>query len=234
MIQKKGDKPVTFYREKVFPALAACLWLGFLFLDLSGLGDSTWLKFTAISLCALTAWTGTWTADGKIVAAALAFTLAADVFLLLLNRDGTDQAVGVALFIVVQALYAHRLRLLRGGFISKFALFRVLGLVAAAVVAGKRDLPSALAVFYFCSLLVNLQGSFAYAHSAGIDREPLGRRFGWGLFLLACCDVCVGLWNLGGLPPQWLTEFARVGMWLFYVPSQVLIVLSQDVKGDAP
>ncbi len=222
---------MVFYREKVFPALAGGLWLVFLVMDIARWGNSTWVKFAAICLCGLATWTGARTADGRLVAAALAFTVAADVFLLLLNRDSTDQAVGVALFIVVQLLYAHRLRLLRGGWISKFALFRVLALLAAVFVAGKRDFPSALAVFYFCNLLVNLEESFgAYAHSAGMDRDSLRRRFGWGLFLLACCDICVGVWNLGALMPQWLTEFARVGMWLFYLPSQVLIVLSQDAN----
>lgn len=222
---------MTFYREKVFPALARGLWLIFLVMDIARRGNSTWVKFAAICLCGLTAWTGVKTHDGALVAAALAFTVTADVFLLLLNRNGMDQSVGVALFIVAQLLYAHRLRLLRGGFISKFALFRLLSLIAAVLVAGKRDLPSALAVFYFCNLLVNLEESFGvYAHDAGMDRDLLRRRFGWGLFLLACCDICVGLWNLGSLPPLWLTEFARVGMWLFYLPSQVLIVLSQNAK----
>ncbi len=228
MIQKKGGGGVQGYREKIFPALAGGLWVVFLVMDLARRGDSTGVKFAAICLCGLTAWAGAKTADGRLVAAALTFTVAADVFLLLLDRNDADQAVGVALFIVVQFLYAHRLRLLRGGWISKFALFRVLGLMAAVVVAQKRDLPSALAVFYFCNLLANLEESFgAYAHNAGMDRSPLLLRFGRGLFLLACCDICVGCWNLG-----LLGGFARVGMWLFYLPSQVLIVLSQDTKGD--
>ncbi len=230
MIQKKGDKPVAFCREKVFPALAACLWLGFLFLDLSGLGDSTWLKFTAISLCALTAWTGTRTADGKIVAAALALTVCADVFLLVLNRNATDQAVGVGIFIVVQMLYTYRLYRLRARALCRWGLTLrlaalLLGLNALLYLPGDILLPI-LSVFYFLNLCANCAEAFALKADS-----PVGR-FGWGLFLLACCDICVGLWNLGGLPPQWLTEFARVGMWLFYLPSQALIVLSQDVKGD--
>ena len=46
-----------------------------------------------------------------------------------------------------------------------------------------------------------------------------------GLLLFVGCDVCVGLHNLAGLPVP-LSAFAQVGMWLFYLPSQVLIVLS--------
>jgi len=219
---------MSFFRQKLFPALAGALCLVFLFLDLTGAADSTWVKFAAICLCGLAAWTGARTPDGALTAAALTFTVAADVFLLLLDRNGTDRAVGVSLFILVQFLYAHRLRLLRGGFISKFALFRLLGLAAALAAFRLLDLPSALAVFYFCNLLVNLGESFgAYARSAGADRSQLPGPFGWGLLLLACCDVCVGAYNLGLFEP-----FTRVGMWLFYLPSQVLIVLSQQTERE--
>ena len=39
------------------------------------------------------------------------------------------------------------------------------------------------------------------------------------------CDVCVGLFNV--LPPASpLYAAVSVGMWLFYLPSQVLITLS--------
>ena len=43
------------------------------------------------------------------------------------------------------------------------------------------------------------------------------------LFLL--CDVCVGLRNQPSLLPG-LAGAAQVGMWLFYLPGQVLLVLS--------
>ena len=52
-----------------------------------------------------------------------------------------------------------------------------------------------------------------------------GAGFGIGLLLFVGCDVCVGLHNLTGTPAP-LAAFAQVGMWLFYLPSQVLIVLS--------
>ena len=58
-----------------------------------------------------------------------------------------------------------------------------------------------------------------------LARGGRGRMFGLGLLLFVGCDVCVGLHNLAGLPAP-LSAFAQVGMWLFYLPSQVLIVLS--------
>ena len=50
--------------------------------------------------------------------------------------------------------------------------------------------------------------------------------FRLGLALFLCCDVCVGAFNAPGLFPVPVTAFARVGMWLFYLPGQVLIALS--------
>ena len=60
----------------------------------------------------------------------------------------------------------------------------------------------------------------------GTSAAPRGRLFGAGLALFACCDLCVGLYNLAGAVPPAAYAFARVGMWLFYLPSQVLIVCS--------
>ena len=51
------------------------------------------------------------------------------------------------------------------------------------------------------------------------------RAFALGLTLFAGCDICVGLFNV--LPAASPLYFpASIGMWLFYLPSQVLIALS--------
>ena len=38
--------------------------------------------------------------------------------------------------------------------------------------------------------------------------------------------MCVGIFQSPGLLPPALERFASLGMWLFYLPGQVLIVLS--------
>lgn len=63
------------FRKRLFPVLAGLLWLAFLTLDLTGWGDSTWVKFAAICLCCATAFTGMKTTDGKLVALALCLTV---------------------------------------------------------------------------------------------------------------------------------------------------------------
>jgi len=225
----KGGFSVRTYRDKVFPCLAEALWLIFLFLDLSGLAESTWIKFAGICLCGLTACTGAKTADGKLVSAALALTVCADVFLLLLNRGVQDQLIGVSIFLAVQLLYAYRLYHLRGSTACRWGLaLRLTALLVGidilfclveareALLGGAALLVPTLSLFYFLNLCVNCAEAFALR-----SPKPVSR-FAWGLLLFMGCDICVGAFNLG-----LLGDFARVGMWLFYLPSQVLIVLSQ-------
>lgn len=222
---------MRFYRERVFPALAGALWVWFLILDIGRLGDSTWVKFAGICLCCLTALLGAKTTDGWLVAAAQCFTVAADRFLLVLDDH---YAIGIGLFIVVQLIYAYRLCLHRDKLITEHVFVRLLALAGAIYIALKVDLVTALAVFYFANLSANVHegymGSFGICpdHPLPILGQPLRNRFGWGLFLFFWCDVCVGLYNL-----DILTPLTFPGMWFVYLPSQVLIVLSQEQeKGD--
>lgn len=211
---------MTHYRSRIFPLLAGVLWAVFLFLDVTNTADSTWVKYTAICLCCLTALLGAGTFDGRLVAAALCFTAAADWFLLV--RD-EHYLAGVGLFLIVQGLYALRIHRLRGT-VSPLLFLR--GTLLLLCGAGELMEPSLLslwaALFYFSNLCVNTVEAFALG--------PSRRGFAVGLLLFVCCDLCVGAWNVSLFLPPALGEFARVGMWLFYLPSQVLIVLSQEEK----
>ena len=91
-----------------FLGAEAALYLGFLALDLlrPGSGWALLLKYGAVALCFLAALDRAGTEDGRMVCAALAFTLAADWFLLILD---SFYLAGVACFCVVQAIYLLRL-----------------------------------------------------------------------------------------------------------------------------
>ena len=52
------------------------------------------------------------------------------------------------------------------------------------------------------------------------------------VFVFLLCAVYVGVHNQPELFPGWLAAFAQVGMWLFYLPGQVLLVLSGRKKED--
>ncbi len=73
-----------------------------------------------------------------------------------------------------------------------------------------------LAALYFVNFLVNA------CQSLTLRSERL---FAAGLWLFLLCDVCVGLRNQPSLLPG-LAGAAQAGMWLFYLPGQVLLVLS--------
>lgn len=240
------------YRKKIFLFLSALLWLCFLLCDLFTSVDSTWVKYTSICLCCLTALLGATTTDGRLVAAALCFTVAADWFLLVRNDH---YEWGIGLFIIVQIFYALRLFYLRGkkiriwelvlrcvSFLLFFLLFLLAGyflifklgaLFKSDWVHEKGDLLSPLLFFlvsvslpyvipvwiYFSNLCINAAGAFAL-------KKHL---FAIGLVLFILCDLCAGAYNLA-LYFDYTLNFAQVGMWFFYLPSQVLIVLSQETE----
>lgn len=219
---------MTLFREKIFPAVSGGLWLVFLFLDLTRMADSTWVKFAAICLCAAAALAGSKSRDGRLVALCLCFTVGADWFLLVRDDHYT---LGVGLFIIVQLLYALRLYCWRG----RFSLLVWLRL-ALAVLWGVFSLiePTLFqlwcAALYFFNLCLNTLEAWAMKLKG--PKSPPASHFAWGLLLFVCCDVCVGLWNVSLFLPAALAEFSRVGMWFFYLPSQVFIVLSQRLEGD--
>lgn len=190
----------------------------FVYLDLARMGEgSAPVKYGAILLCLAFSWYWSGRGGERLVAAALTLTLAADTFLLLL---GCWYGLGVALFCAVQGLYLRRIWKENGG--HALWLLR-LGLSALSLILlGALDLLTALnalALCYFSNFLCNV-----------LQTLPLGGLrmglFRLGLALFLCCDVCVGVFNAPGLFPAPLTVLARVGMWLFYLPGQVLIALS--------
>ncbi|MGE4276718.1 MAG: lysoplasmalogenase family protein [Lawsonibacter sp.] len=194
------------------------LYLLFLSRDLAGAGNETaLLKYGSIVLCLLAS--GYWSVKGgdKLVTAALALTLGADTFLLLLNRD---YPLGVLLFCGVQGLYLVRIYRKNG----RNSLWAVrLGCCLLAYLAlwkTERMNPlNALVVFYIINFVWNAVQSLALS--------GLGARlFSAGLVLFLCCDLCVGVFNQPDLFPNFWYLFATIAMWLFYLPAQVLIVLS--------
>ena len=197
-----------------FVCAEAALYAAFLAVDIGAAGPSTVpLKYTGILLCAAFAlYAALWGGD-RLVFPALVLTVLADWFLLVRN-DG--YAVGVALFLCVQTVYYLRLRRLGAG--SGWLLRTALALlIGAGLFALRMATPlNLLAGLYFSQLVSNT----LLAWTARRDALPL---FALGLTLF--------LTNSGLLPPEVL-RFVSVGMWLFYLPSQVLIALSALPKED--
>ena len=194
-----------------FLAAEGILYTAFLALDLTGRGSAAIpIKYAGVLLCLLFSLLG----EDRLVPLALALTACADWFLLVRNDC---YALGILLFLCVQTVYFLRLR--RAGAGSGRFLRASLALGAGlAVYAVKLASPlNLLAVLYFSQLLSNTALAWT--------RRGRLRLFALGLTLFVGCDVCVGLFNV--LPPgSPFFSAVSVGMWLFYLPSQVLIALS--------
>ena len=215
-------------RPKAFPlwiffSVEAILYLSFLWCDLrSFILPGTCFKYAALLLCLAMGLDNLRSRDGRLVAAALALTAAADLFLLVLN---CCYAVGIAFFCAVQLLYARRIFQIDR---RAFSLWPRLMLSAAALfflaVAGLLDPLAFLVCLYFPQLLCSA------LQSLRLPPSRTHRLFSAGLWLFVACDLCVGLYNSTLYFPSplfsHLASLVQIGMWLFYLPSQVCITLS--------
>lgn len=137
--------------KKCFVGLETALYLLFLALDAFSAGGDG-VKYLTIVVCLLAA---VWSArhgGSRLMAWAMAFTLAADTLLLLLDRW---YGAGIVLFCVVQGLYLARIRracsrtlwVLRAGLVpAAWVLLNALGMGTAL---------NLLAALYFVNFLVN-------------------------------------------------------------------------------
>ena len=211
-----NEKPVSSTVLAGFLAAESILYAAFLALDLTGQSaGSVQVKYGGVLLCVLFALSCALRGGDKLVPLALALTAGADWFLLVRNDN---YPVGIALFLCVQAVYYLRLR--RGGASAAYPLRAGLALAAGlGLYALKLASPvNLLAGLYFSQLLSNTV-------LAWTRKGRRWRIFAAGLTLFVGCDICVGLFNTlpAGAP---LYPAVSVGMWFFYLPSQVLIALS--------
>lgn len=191
------------------------LYTAFLLLDLTGRsGQTVPIKYAGILLCLGFSLLGT----DRLVPAALALTACADWFLLVRNDR---YFLGIALFLGVQTVYFLRLRRAGAGNACPLRSALALGAGLAVCALGLASPSNLLAALYFSQLLSNT----ALAWTLKGPGAKRWRAFALGLTLFVGCDTCVGLFHVLS-PASALYPAASVGMWLFYLPSQVLISLS--------
>ena len=193
-------------KNKCFFVSELLIYITFIILDLLKL-DSTYIKYAGILLCLIYAIYN----KKKNRSIAMFFTLIADYFLLVINKH---YEIGLLSFIIVQITYFYFLGNIDKAYFNMFLLIRGFIAIAGGLVlllTNNLSLLNELVLIYFSNLLLN----FIQAYICG------QKLFALGLLLFICCDICVGLHNINAA-----LSLATFLMWIFYLPSQVLIVVS--------
>lgn len=190
--------------------------------------------------------------DRIMLCIALSFTVFADIFLLFTDK----YIIGVLAFIIVQTTYLARISIARSHMkriegrvyqrVRKYNAFYVFGsqfllrIVCSCIILFifyfvqlPLDLLLCATTFYFISFLANiimvLRSLKRQNYFQGDIRLGL---FLVGLILFFVCDLMVGGYNLSSyveLPNNIylvLYQISSLGMWMFYLPGQVLITIS--------
>lgn len=191
--------------KKLFVFIEIVIYITFLLLDLLKL-NSSYIKYLGILLCFVFT---TYNKD-RYKSLAMLFTLLADLFLLIIDKY---YEIGLICFVFVQMIYALIIEKSRKTGL-KSILYRVLIFVLGLLIIiylRSISVLNILVILYFSNLLVNTILSYRCNNVL----------LAIGLSLFVCCDICVGLHNIIST-----NIIATYLMWFFYLPSQVLIVLS--------
>ena len=175
---------------------------------------------------------------GRLLFFGLCFTLVSDIFLVALEGVFSSyQSFGMTSFSIVQLLYFVYLNTYVETKESKKVIYiiRAIGIIVVEVTTiivlkSKYDYLSFISMFYFANIVLNLATSLCL-----IKKNPL---FAIALIFFVLCDVIVGLSMADGSylaldSESILYKIIHPGfniIWLFYLPSQVLITLTVLVE----
>lgn len=194
--------------------------------------DTTYLKYAGVLLClAVAASMIFFTREEKdsiILTGALISTAISDLFILVINDY---YEIGLVTFIITQSIYFYRIYRGRNrAYISLFLRFAAMG-VLLGIMVPKSGMN--LLLIEVCVYIVMLAGNCIDAWIIG-TKSVKNLLFAIGITLFLCCDICVGLDNAGMVGMkigEGLKNFVGPAIWAFYLPSQVLIVLSVNEGG---
>jgi len=205
--------PLTSSVTTAFLITEGILYGAFIALELTGQNRLTlWLKDISVLLCLGTALFFAFRGGDRLITLAVGFAAAADAFLLV---AGEYWPAGILLFLCVQTVCMLQLRLwgAPGAPLLRAGLPLLLALILHTLnLASPLNL---LAALYFSQLLINTLLAWQLRRIM----------FAAALTLFVCCDLCIGLYHTLSLSPA-LSHVIALGMWLFYLPAQVLFVLS--------
>ena len=209
------------------------LYTLFLYFDFNDINIeiSNWLKYVGIIICFLTSLIPIFSKNSAksqyFIPFSLFFTLVSDYFLLI-NTDKNLYIFGVVIFIIVQLsyfIYIETLKKNKTSFLISLIFRIILSSILIIVLSIIRfDLLSIVSACYFVELLMNFITSLSL-----IKINKFFLIFSIGLLLFIGCDISVGLTNLD-LFEGHIKNLVSNLMWIFYLPSQVLISFSNYIN----
>ncbi len=215
----------------VFIAVEIIIYITFNILSAVLPDDPIYAKYAGVLLCLAASGAAIYfykhSKDSIIVTCAMVATAISDLFILVLDDY---YEVGLITFLITQSLYLYRLYAGRYKkiwitLVARAAVAAAL-LITLGVLTGLNFLLVEVAIY-----IVMLAGNLADAVFICVrkGRTLNGMLFAVGLFLFLCCDICVGFHN-GSMVGISLTEaqanVIQYLIWIFYLPSQVLIACS--------
>ena len=158
--------------------------------------------------------------ENSFLLIALFFTLISDYFLLILNNY---YEIGLSTFIVAQL--AHYIRFIlvkkrrsRVYLLSSF-LIRIFVPTLIIIIAKLTDPLYILVCYYGTQLIMNFVEHIVCIFDKKEEKKLKHILIASGFLLFILCDLSVGLYNIGN-------DVLASYIWVFYVPSQVLITTS--------
>lgn len=232
MMKRLSVRQIAFL---AFFAVELAIYVTFIIMASLNQPDPIYLKYAGVLLClamsvAFLCVKGRGS-DNIVLTVALVFTAISDLFILVLDKY---YEIGLVTFILTQSVYLYRLYADRIKKIYVTLIVRVvimLAIIVTFAAIGKLNLLVAECAIYITMLVGNVVDAFIVC-KGGLKNLL----FAIGLFLFLCCDICVGLDNMGSVIgaelPATLIKVVSFSIWVFYLPSQVLITTS--VKGGKP
>lgn len=211
----------------IFILITSILYIVILFFEIKE-EKKDLLKFIVIALCFIYSFIQNGDLKDKwLVRTALLFTVISDYLLVI---EGNNFFLSLITFSIVQLVYALRIinfdeKDVKTHLILRPIIFICTILIIKFTIGIKLDSLLIIAIFYFSNLFLNVIYAFI-----NIKKNIL---FPIGLLLFMGCDMMVGLFNLNiyidssnYYPLSLLIDNSLFLIWLFYIPSQVILSLS--------
>ncbi len=227
-----------FYLIKGLLIIIFTLYFSFLYVEFSNIEVNIKLymvKYICIILCflicLLTEKNPFDSLDSFLLKTGLFITMFADLFLTVFNY----YVLGVILFSLVQIIYSIRYEIMKSSktflIIITIFLLLIFTYLTIHLFTTKIDVLFIAVLFYSICIIISLIKAIK-AYKSNLYPYPNKHMIVCGMVLFLLCDINVALHNvtevmlLSGNLIDTLHNISAILIWLFYIPSQVLLSLS--------